>query len=263
MRITTANPAQNPSGVSYSRCCVDLSSGEMTFEEVPCANLEDVLGGFGRSFQQLAKRKITDAYSTENPLIVNTGLLTGSSIMTGMRAYFSAYSPLKQSKQGLPSAIWSAASGMFGAKLKWTGLDELVFENRSEKPVYALIRETEIGPVVELKPADHLLGLSTHEKIMALHKEYPQDAHFAAIGTAGENYQQVYMGNIACSTVNQLQSGEDKCRFAGRGGMGSLMGYKNLVALVAQSSNKWLKPTPELKEINLEIVKGGVFDARL
>jgi aldehyde:ferredoxin oxidoreductase len=133
--------------------------------------------------QDLAERKIENAYCDENPLIVNTGLLTGSTVMTAMRTYFSGYSPIKGSRKGLPAAMWSASSGKFGAKFKWTGLDELVFENRSSEPVYAVIKESESGPQVELKPAGHLHGLSTHDKIIALHREYP-DAHFAAIGPA-------------------------------------------------------------------------------
>jgi aldehyde:ferredoxin oxidoreductase len=257
MHISTNKPGQEPHKVVYRRCVVDLSNNEIQFEDAHCEDLEDVLGGFGRSFKMLAKRNIQTAYCTENPLIVNTGLLTGSNIMTGMRTYFSAYSPLKESKKGLPAAMWSASSGKFGSQLKWTGLDELVFENRSEKPVYALIREGENGPVVELKPADHLLGLSSHEKIMSLYHEYPINAQFAAIGQAGENFETVYMGAVALSTDNELRSGEDKCRFAGRGGMGSLMGYKNLIALVAQSKDKLAKITPEVKKVNLEIVKGG------
>jgi aldehyde:ferredoxin oxidoreductase len=68
--------------------------------------------------------------------------------MTGLRTYFSGYSPLKESTKGLPAAMWSTGSGNFGAKFKWTGLDELIFENRSQKPVYALIKETDNGPVV-------------------------------------------------------------------------------------------------------------------
>jgi aldehyde:ferredoxin oxidoreductase len=256
MRFETTHPAAEPAKVLYRRCTVDLAGGAIRQEEVPCRNLEDVLGGFGRSFQQLAERRVTEAYSDRNPLIVNTGLLTGTNTMTGMRAYFSGYSPLKGSKAGLPAAIWSAGSGNFGAKLKFTGLDELVFEGRSPGPVYALIREGADGPVVELRPADHLRGLSTHEKIMALQREYP-GAHFAAIGPAGEHWEQNYMGAVALSTDNQLRSGEDKCRFAGRGGMGSLMGYKNLLALVAQAGDK-LKPlSAEVKQVNLTVVKGG------
>jgi len=256
MKILTTDPVREPHKVLYRRAVVDLAGGAIHYEDVPCRNLEDVLGGFGRSFQDLAARRITQAYCDENPLIVNIGLLSGSSAMTGMRTYFSGYSPLKASRQGLPAAIWSAASGKFGAKFRWTGLDELVLENRAEQPVYVLIRAGQEGPVVELKAAEHLRGLLTHDKIMALHDAYP-DAHFAAIGPAGEQWEQVYMGAVACSTENQLRTRQDKSRFAGRGGMGSLMGYKNVLALVAQSRDQ-LKPlTPEIKQVNINVVKGG------
>jgi aldehyde:ferredoxin oxidoreductase len=256
VKILTTNPASEPDKVLYRRCTVDLKSGGIHQEDIPCRNLEDVLGGFGRSFQILAKRNIKNAYCEQNPLIVNTGLLTGSSAMTGMRTYFSGYSPIKESKKGLPGAMWSTGSGNFGAKFKWTGLDELIFENRSGRPVYVLISETPDGPAVELKTAGHLLGLTSHEKMMLLKKEYP-GAHFATIGQAGENWENVYMGAVALSTDNQLKSGEDKMRFAGRGGMGSLMGYKNILALVAISSDKIKPLTPELQKVNINVVKGG------
>jgi len=256
MKYLTSDPASEPSSILYNRCTVDLKSGAISQQDVPCRNLEDVLGGFGRSFQILAERNISDAYCEENPLIVNTGLLTGSSAMTGMRTYFSGYSPIKESKKGLPGAMWSTGSGNFGTKFKWAGLDELIFEGRSSTPVYAVIKESPEGPVVELKAADHLLGLSTHDKIMALQKEYGS-AHFAAIGQAGEQWENVYFGAVGLSTDNQLKSGEDKMRFAGRGGMGSLMGYKNLLALVAQSSDKMKPLSPEVKAVNINVVKGG------
>ncbi|NOY14118.1 MAG: aldehyde:ferredoxin oxidoreductase [Deltaproteobacteria bacterium] len=256
MKSLTTDPAANPAAILYHRCTVDLKTGELRYTDVPCRNLEDVLGGFGRSFQDLAMRQIDNAYCDENPLIVNTGLLTGSTAMTALRTYFSGYSPIKGSKAGRPAAMWSTGSGKFGAKFKWTGLDELIFENRSEQPVYVLIKETVAGPQVELKPAEHLLGLSTHAKIMALQQEYP-NAHFAAIGPAGENWQQNYMGAVALSTENQLKSKQDKCRFAGRGGMGSLMGYKNILALVAQSRDKLGKVSEAVKKVNLNVIKGG------
>jgi aldehyde:ferredoxin oxidoreductase len=257
MKFLSSDPAAEPASVLYSRCTVNLKNGEMRFEDVPCRNLEDVLGGFGRSFQILAERNIRHAYCEDNPLIVNTGLLTGSSAMTGMRTYFSGYSPIKASKKGLPAAMWSTGSGNFGAKFKWTGLDELIFEGRSPEPVYAVIRESAEGPLVELKPAGGLLGLGTHDKMMVLQKEYGSDAHFAAIGQAGEQWENVYMGAVALSTDNQLKSGEDKMRFAGRGGMGSLMGYKKLLALVSLSSDKVKPLSPEVRNVNINVVKGG------
>ena len=111
MRIlsTGGRPVSDPASVVYARCTVDLTAGVIAFTDIPCRNLEDVLGGFGRSFQILATRDITDAFSPANPLVVNTGALTGTSVMTGLRTYFSAYSPLKKSNKGLPAAIWSAA----------------------------------------------------------------------------------------------------------------------------------------------------------
>ncbi|MCK4508749.1 MAG: aldehyde:ferredoxin oxidoreductase, partial [Desulfuromonadales bacterium] len=70
-------------------------------------------------------------------------------------------------------------------------------------------------------------------------------------------WQNVYAGAVALSTENQLKSKEDKSRFAGRGGMGSLMGYKNVLALVAQSNDK-LGSTPEpVKKANVNVIKGG------
>jgi aldehyde:ferredoxin oxidoreductase len=256
MKFQTTEPALHPAGVFYRRCTVDLASGTMTFADLPCRNLEDVLGGFGRSFQDLAGRRIEEAYCDENPLIVNTGLLTGSTAMTGLRTYFSGYSPIKGSLAGLPAAMWSTGSGKFGAKFKWTGLDELVFEGRSPQPVYVVISAGDSGPQVTLKPAGHLLGLSTHAKIMALQKDY-DNAHFAAIGPAGEHWRENYMGAVALSTENQLKSGEDKCRFAGRGGMGSLMGYKNVLALVAQSRDRMGAVSDAVKKVNLNVIRGG------
>ena len=49
MRTMTTNPAAEPNLVFYKRCVIDLATGVSCVKEVPCLNLEDVLGGFGRS----------------------------------------------------------------------------------------------------------------------------------------------------------------------------------------------------------------------
>jgi aldehyde:ferredoxin oxidoreductase len=255
MRTSFNGSRNDPRAVFYRRCTIDLGSRAIAIEDVPCRNLEDVLGGFGRSFQILAARNISNAYSPENPLIVNTGVLTASNVMTGLRTYFSAYSPLKVSNKGLPAAMWSAGSCKFGPKLKWTGLDELILEGRSNSPALIVLRRGPNGPVVELKPADRLLGLSCHQKIMRLRDGYA-DAHFAVIGPSGEHYEQCYMAGVALSTENQLKSGDDKCRWAGRGGMGGIMGYKNVIALVAQAPDQIAKLKPEIRDINKEASSG-------
>ncbi|HUJ77342.1 MAG TPA: aldehyde ferredoxin oxidoreductase N-terminal domain-containing protein, partial [bacterium] len=257
MRIESGGATPNPAAVLYRRCTLDLTTGAQHVAEVPCRNLEEVLGGFGRSFPLLAALQVQDAYAPANPLIVNTGLLTGTDVMTGLRTYFSAYSPLKVSNSGLPAAMWSAGSGNFGSKFKWTGLDELIVTGRAQGPVYLLLTE---GPQIQVLPAQDLLGLDTHEKTMLLAKRHP-GGHVACIGPAGEAYATNYMAAVAMSTDNQLKSGDDKSRFAGRGGMGSVMGSKNLLALVAVAKDKFGKITPELRDLN-RAISGGPGSAK-
>ena len=256
MRISFGDKSNDPKAVFLKRCTIDLSSGGIRFQEMACTNLEDVLGGFGRSFQILAERNIVHAYTPENPLIVNTGVLTASNVMTGLRIYFSSYSPLKVSNKGMPAAMWSAGSCKFGPKFRWAGLDELILEGRSSQPVILVLRRGSNGPEVEVKPADaSLLGLHCHDKIMQLHQQY-SDAHFAVIGPAGENYENCYFAGVALSTENQLRSSDDKCRWAGRGGMGSVMGFKNVIAIVAQAPDQMTKVGPEIRDVNKEAATG-------
>lgn len=256
MRITKGKQASAATAVSYRRCTIGLGEKKVKIEEIPCRNWEEALGGVGRSLQLLAEREVTDAYSPENPLVVNTGLLTGSGVMTGAQVYFSGYSPLKRSRKGLPAAMWSAASGEFGRKLKGAGLDEIVFEGRAAEPVCVVFRQGANGAEVTIEPAPHLLGLTSHDKIMALRERY-DDAHFAAIGPAGENFSRVLMGAVALSTESQLDSGEASCSMAWRGGMGSLMGYKNVLALVAQSGGKPDAITQALLRVNGDLLHAG------
>lgn len=241
--------------INYQQCVVYLDDALIEVNTVSCNNLEDVLGGFGRAYKTLAQRNISEAYSKENPLIVSTGLLTGTPIMTGLRTYFSSYSPLKVSNKGLPGAMWSAVSGKFGSKLRWTGIDEIIFEGRSDKPVILHVKQTDYGPQIKLLPAEKYLGLSCHAKIMALREEF-DDCHFAVIGEAGENYQQCYFGAVGCSTENLMKSNDDKCRWAGRAGMGSIMGYKNILGIIADSRDKKLPLSDHTKELNKFIASG-------
>jgi aldehyde:ferredoxin oxidoreductase len=241
--------------INYQQCLVNLNNSQIDINTITCENMEEVLGGFGRAYKILAKRKVNEAYSEENPLVVSTGLLTGTSIMTGLRTYFSSYSPLKVSNKGLPGAMWSAASGKFGSKLRWAGIDEIIFEGRSKTPVLLHVKQSDSGPEISLLPANEYLGMSCHQKIMALQKKF-DDCHYAVIGEAGENYENCYYGAIGCSTENLLKSGDDKCRWAGRAGMGSLMGYKNIIGIIADSRDEKIKLSDEIKELNKFIPTG-------
>jgi aldehyde:ferredoxin oxidoreductase len=254
----TLSKGARPQDHSISHHEVDLSKGSVCAKQIPCADLEDVLGGIARGFRILEDCAVTDAYSPDAVLVMNIGCLSGSAVMTGLRVYFHAFSPLKRSGTGLPSAMWSAGSGKFGTQLRGLKVEEVLFRGRAEHPSLlhiSLCPETG-DPVFRIEDARDLVGASTHAKIKTLHGRYP-DGHFAVIGPAGENYEAVRYGAIALSTENQLKSGDAKSRFCGRGGMGSIMGSKNLFAIVAElPAGKLVQPSEVIKKLNKQIASG-------
>ena len=250
------NGQKTLSDVKLNSYRVDLNTQTVQHEVITCEDWEDFFGGMARGYKLLADRVVDNPYDPAATLLMNLGVLTGSDVMTGLRTYFQAYSPLKRSSTGKPSAMWSTGSGKFGPKLRYLGIDEVIFTGRLEKPSYLHLTKDADGVKFRFKDAAHLLGKLANDKIQALHKDYPE-AHFAVIGPAGENYGEVYYASVALSTENQLKSGDNKPRFAGRGGMGGVMGSKNLVAIVADIEDPPAqKQPPAMKDLNMEIARG-------
>jgi aldehyde:ferredoxin oxidoreductase len=156
--------------------------------------------------------------------------------------------------------MWSAGSGKFGTKLRQLDVDEIVLSGRSDTPVLLHITresDTPDSPVtMTLQDASDLVGLRVNAKIQSLKQRFGDNAHFAVIGPAGENYNSVRYAAVALSTENQLKSGDPKPRFCGRGGMGSIMGSKNLIAIVADTADVRNPDAPSFKELNIEVAKG-------
>jgi aldehyde:ferredoxin oxidoreductase len=107
--------------------------------------------------------------------------------------------------------------------LKDAGYDVLVLEGVSQKPVYVRIVDED----VQIKDASHLWGKDTFETVDAIHEEAgDKQLSIAAIGPAGERKVA-----IACVAV-------DKHSFAGRCGMGAIMGAKNVKAVAVRGTKK-------------------------
>jgi aldehyde:ferredoxin oxidoreductase len=155
-------------------------------------------------------------------------------------------------------------SGSFGRKFRSTGLDDLILTGRADTPQVLVIKQTPDGPQLELEPApEEIVGAVTPEKMAYLNqrfndrekRSYP--AHFAVIGPAGENWEKVWYACIVGTTQEQVMTGEDKFRFAGRLGMGSVLGSKNILAIVALAEKDYyLRGDENLKPINLDIGRG-------
>lgn len=239
----------------FNRYNVDLTTLEVRHERIRCGDFEDALGGIARATKLLADVDVADPYDPAAPLVMNLGLLSGTRVMTGLRTFVHGYSPLKQAANGRPGLMWSAGSGHFGTKLRGLGIDEITFTGRASRPTLLYLSPIEDGGPArfEFLDAADLQGRMVNDRIQDLHGRHP-DAHFAVIGPAGENYETVRYASIALSTDNQLQSGDAKPRFCGRGGYGGVMASKNLWAIAADGPNP--PRARGLRDINKEINLG-------
>ena len=196
---------------------VDLSNGTCKSEPLNMEWAQQYLGQRGlatKYFVEEVDPKV-DPLAPANKLIMATGPLTGTPASTGGR-----YSVI--TKGALTGAIaCSNSGGYFGAELKFAGWDMVIFEGKSAKPVYLSIEDDK----VELRDAAHLWGKTvwqTEEIIKKSHQD-PQ-VRVCSIGRAGEN------GVMYACIVNDLH------RAAGRSGVGTVMGSKNLKAVAVRGT---------------------------
>src|SRR5918912_3701089 len=165
MWTTVTSDIKQPTDYQFRRVMIDLGRGEIHQDNVPCQDLEDFLGGIGRSFKLFSAYNVTDAFAASAPLIMNLGIFSGTEMMTGLRTFFSAYSPLKVAQNGRPLAMWSTASGDFGTRLLSAGIDEVICVGRAERPMYLLIHKDGDTLRLSLEDAGDVLGQTTHAKI--------------------------------------------------------------------------------------------------
>ena len=134
---------------------VNLSKGSCTPEPLNMEWAMEYLGQRGLASKYLSEEvdPTCDALGPDNKLIMATGPLTGTSASTAGRYSVICKSPLT----GAIAA--SNSGGFFGPEMKFAGWDMIIFEGKSEKPVYLLIQDDK----VELRSAEDLWGKSAWE----------------------------------------------------------------------------------------------------
>jgi aldehyde:ferredoxin oxidoreductase len=196
---------------------VDLTKGTCKSEPLNMDWAQQYLGSRGlatKYFVSEVDPKV-DPLSPANKMIMTTGPLTGTPASTGGR-----YCVV--TKGALTGAIaCSNSGGFFGAEMKFAGWDMIIFEGKSPKPVYLWVENDK----AELRDASHLWGKTTWqtEEIIKKSHQDPQ-IRVASIGRAGEN------GVLYACVVNDLH------RAAGRSGVGTVMGSKNLKAVALRGT---------------------------
>lgn len=204
------------------RLRVDLTNRDIYTEQLDEAECKKFIGGRGLGVKWLydwGMAKV-DPLSPENKLIFINGPLTGSNAPTAGRY-------MVVTKQPTNGKIGSSNSGgIWGAKLKYAGYDAIVVEGRAEHPVYLHLEDGK----AELRDASDLWGKISTETDDLLRQRHGDDLSVLNIGPAGENL----------SMISAVMN--DRDRAAGRGGVGAVMGSKNLKAITIKQKNKTMEP---------------------
>ncbi|MEM2875480.1 MAG: aldehyde ferredoxin oxidoreductase family protein, partial [Candidatus Bathyarchaeia archaeon] len=197
---------------------LDLNASEIWEEDLDWDVADKYVGGRGYAAKILYDdlKPKTDPFSPDNILIIATGPLTGTIAPTSGRFCVSSKSPLTG------TVFDSQCGGTFGWVMKRSGFDAIVIKGRSEKPVYLYVKNGK----AELRLAEHLTNKLTCEVEDAIKSEVGGKAKVLSIGPAGENLVKI------ASIIS------DKYRAAGRGGLGAVMGSKNLKAIAVEGSRK-------------------------
>lgn len=196
---------------------VNLTNRTFTREDLDFEVAKKYLGarGLGVKIMMDEVPANVDPFSPENKLIIATGGLTGAPVPTSGRYMVITKSPLTG------TIAIANSGGHWAPQFKATGHDLVIFEGKADKPVYLYINDDN----VEIRDAEHIWGKTLSETTKII-KEECGDCKVLAIGPAGERL------SLIASVMNDVD------RAAGRGGVGAVMGSKNLKAIAVKGTKK-------------------------
>ena len=194
---------------------VDLSRRSIAYRPIPEAWARQYIGARGLGVRYLLEAgPAVEPLSGENPLCFLTGPLTGSEVSMSGRWAAVTKSPLTGTVTDSHQGGWS------GARLRWAGLDGMVFTGAASAPLYAYVEDGEL----ELRDATEIWGAGIHQTVRFFQERYGEkNLSVCAIGPAGETL---------CRFAAWLN--EDDRAF-GRGGTGAVGGHKKLKAIVIKA----------------------------
>lgn len=194
---------------------IDLLSESVEKQPLDAINCHRFIGGFGLNNELFAESAVArnDPLSPENPILIGAGPLIGT-IAPGTSRIMAT------TKYPLTGAIASASGSMtFGAQMKWAGYDHMTIRGRSQRPSYLYIENEN----VRFCDASALWGKDIHETTEALWS-WHGPCGVMAIGPAGENQVKFALALV------------DRTATIGRGGLGAVMGSKNLKAIAVKGT---------------------------
>ena len=180
---------------------VDLATSKVTDQELDEDLVKEKIGGAGIT------TALYEEYQDEDPIVLGTGLLTGTLAPASALGMITAKSPLTGKVCHAPLTLYA------GLELKFSGFDYVVIKGKSQKPVYLWIHDgvADISDAKEIWGKDVWASTDTIRELMG-----DQLIQVLTIGKAGESES-----DFAQVCINYWASGD-------RWGFGKLFGQKKL-----------------------------------
>ncbi|MFZ5597289.1 MAG: aldehyde ferredoxin oxidoreductase family protein [Bacillota bacterium] len=209
---------------------VNMTTKELKVESIP--ENYSALGGRALTSQIVFDEVIPtcDPLGPFNKLIFAPGLLSGTSAPSSGRLSVGGKSPLT-------GTIKEAnAGGICSQKIANLGYKAIIVEGKAVAGEFSIIKISPAG--AELLPAGDIKGMGGYETVARLREKFGQKSGVIFIGPAGE----MLMANAGVGT----NDGEGNAsRYAGRGGLGAVMGSKGLKAIVIDSPSTFDVPVKD------------------
>jgi aldehyde:ferredoxin oxidoreductase len=206
-----------PGGYFGQALVADVTDGTSEIVRLSDDVLRAYVGGAGLGVWLLHRLGPpgADPLGPQSPLAFVFSPLVGTPLTTSAKFAVVAKSPLTGM---LTDAL---ASSQFAIAGKLTGHDAIVIRGRAPEPSALLID----GDGARLINAAHLSGMTAAETDATLRRQLGRGWRVAAIGPAGER-------GVRYATISH------DGRHAGRGGLGAVMGAKNLKAIAVRAATK-------------------------
>ncbi len=215
---------------------INMSDLKATYEDVPEAWAKWAGRGLTSTIVCDEVDPTCHPLGPNNKLVFAPGWVTGSSAPSSGRLSVGGKSPLTG---GIKE---SNAGGIAGQKIAKLGLKAIIVEGTpKDDKFYLLVIDKDS---VEFLPADDLVGKGMYEVDEILGEKYPKTA-IIGIGQAGE----MKLSNAGIS-INDMENHPG--RYAGRGGLGAVMGARGIKAMVVDD-----KDAPGIDIANKELFDKG------
>jgi aldehyde:ferredoxin oxidoreductase len=220
---------------------IDLTNSRSGYEDIP--PLYANLGGRGLT-SKIVNKEVpaeTNALGKENKLILAAGILAGTSAPNSGRLSIGAKSPLT-------GGIKEANSGGSAAqRLACLGIQAVIFEGAAQD--LSVVKIDKNG--VTFSRDETLKAMGNYGVVDKLRAEHGSNVAIISIGPAGERHLKV--SSVA------VTSPDFEIRMAARGGLGAVMGSKNLKAVVIDdtgAADAEVHDASKLKEAAADLSKG-------